>query len=209
MMAALIEPEIQNKLDTDTLEFIKTSPSLFLNVWMAASKFIMSSVVDINNSSFVTAVAGNGVNVGIQVAGLPGRWFTAPASAPVGSFDVDVPTSRAIGAIGDSAVIEGLGLGAMAIRCAPEQLKQFKHYLPDNIDSRIDQLLLGEHTEFKTLDQKIGICARTVATIGITPVVALGIIDVLGEKGRLGGGLHELPIAPFVEAVSALDAANA
>jgi len=133
MMDAVLEPDLRNRLDADTLEFIDSSPSLFLNVWMAASKFMMSSVEGITDSSFVTAVAGNGVSVGIQVAGLPGRWFIASATAPVGSFDVDVPASRAIGAIGDSAVVEGLGLGAMAVRHAPEQLKQFKNYLLDYV----------------------------------------------------------------------------
>jgi hypothetical protein len=208
MMDALIEPDKRCEIDSDTLNFIETSPSLFLNVWMSASKFIMNSVVGINNSSFVTAVAGNGNKVGIQVAGLPEQWFVAQASAPIGSFDVDVPVSRAVGAIGDSAVVEGLGLGAMAIRHAPEQLKQFKNYLPADINSRIDQLLLGEHAAFKSIGQNIGLCARSVATLGSTPVVALGIIDALGEKGRLGGGIYEMPVAPFIEAVDALNAAN-
>jgi len=209
MMDAALEPGLRKQLDADTLEFIETSPSLFLNVWMAASKFIMSSVEGMNDASFVTAVAGNGVNVGIQVAGLPGRWFVANATAPVGSFDIDVPITRAIGAIGDSAVVEGLGLGAMAVRHAPEQLKQFKNYLPENLDSRVTQLLSGEHEALSTLGQKLGLCARTVVSVGSTPVVALGIIDKLGEKGRLGAGIYEMPIEPFAQAVEALDAATA
>jgi len=208
MMDAVLEPNKRKQLDADTLEFIESSPSLFLNVWMAASKFIMRSVEGMKDASFVTAVAGNGVNVGIQVAGLPGRWFVANATAPVGSFDVDVPTSRAIGAIGDSAVVEGLGLGAMAVHHAPEQLKQFKNYLPENLDNRVNQLLCGEHDAFNTLGQKLGLCARTVVSLDSAPVVALGIIDKLGEKGRLGGGIYEMPVEPFVEAVEALNAAT-
>jgi len=209
MMDAVLEPNQRKQLDANTLEFIESSPSLFLNVWMAASKFIMSSVAGIKGASFVTAVAGNGVNVGIQVAGLPGRWFVASANAPVGSFDIDVPPSRAVGAIGDSAVVEGLGLGAMAVRHAPEQLKQFKNHLPENFDSRVNQLLCGEHKAFSALGQKLGLCARTVASLGGTPVVALGIIDKLGEHGRLGAGIYEMPMEPFSKAVEALNAATA
>jgi len=207
MMDAVLEQNVRKQLDVDTLDFIESSPSLFLNVWMAASKFIMKSAEGITDSSFITAVAGNGVNVGIQVSGLSGRWFVASATAPVGSFDVDVPPSRAIGAIGDSAVVEGLGLGAMAVRHAPEQLKQFKDYLPANMDSRVNQLLCGEHDAFGSLNQKLGLCARTVVSLGSTPVVALGIIDKLGEKGRLGGGIYEMPDEPFAKAIEALNVA--
>lgn len=208
MIDALFEPTMREQLDTDTLDFIDTSPSLFLNVWMAASKFIMNSTSGIKNASFLTAVAGNGVSVGIQVAGLPGRWFVAPATAPIGSFDVDVPSSRAIAAIGDSAVVEGLGLGAMAIRHAPEQRKQFESLLPEDFDDRINQLLLGEHDAFKPLGQKLGVCARAVVSVSSAPAVALGIIDKLGELGRLGAGIYQLPVELFAEAVEALDKAR-
>ena len=65
-------------------------------------------------------MGGNGVEMGIQIAGLPGQWFTMPAQPPRGKFDLDIPMNRALGAIGDSAVVEGFGLGAMVVRLSPE-----------------------------------------------------------------------------------------
>jgi hypothetical protein len=75
---------------------------------------MMKLAEGVEGSSFITAAGGNGREVGIQVAGLPGHWFTVPAKPPVGTFDVDLPTDRAMGAIGDSAVVDAFGLGAMS-----------------------------------------------------------------------------------------------
>jgi len=62
--------------DEDALAFMTSSPSLFLNLWMAATKCMMKLAEGVERSSFVTAAGGNGREVGIQISGLPGRWFT-------------------------------------------------------------------------------------------------------------------------------------
>ena len=67
---------------------------------------MMKLAEGIDGSSFVTAAGGNGHEIGIQVSGLPGQWFTVAASTPKGKFDVDLPEDRSLGAIGDSAVVE-------------------------------------------------------------------------------------------------------
>ena len=54
-------------------------------------------------------MGGNGVRMGLQIAGLPGQWFTEMAAAPNGEPE-QLSDDRRLGAIGDSA--EGLGLGA-------------------------------------------------------------------------------------------------
>ena len=62
----------------------------------------------------------NGTDMGLQLAGLPGRWFTAPA-APVQDAllrEGFAPDDAALD-IGDSAVIECIGLGGMALAAAP------------------------------------------------------------------------------------------
>ncbi|HAD29293.1 MAG TPA: DUF1116 domain-containing protein, partial [Rhodobacteraceae bacterium] len=102
LVAELIDRTPGGITDPDVLDFMHNSPSLFLNLWMAATKCMMKSAEGIKGSSFITAAGGNGREVGIQVAGLPGRWFTVPAKPPVGTFDVDLPTDRSMGAIGDS-----------------------------------------------------------------------------------------------------------
>ena len=192
--------------DDEALEFMAASPSLFLNLWMAATKIMMKMAEGIEGSSFVTAAGGNGHEVGIQVSGLPGRWFTTPATPPKGRFDVDLPESRAQGAIGDSAVVEAFGLGAMAIELSAAQREALGAYLPDNAAARTTGLSVGAHPYFRDLDIRLGSTARGAVAQGAGPVIGLGILDREGEKGRLGGGIYDMPVSPFAEAVAALEA---
>jgi hypothetical protein len=186
-------------------DFINSSPSLFLNIWMAASKCIMMSASGIPDSSFVTAVGGNGVDTGIQISALPGRWFSAPAKPPNGRFDVDLPPERALPAIGDSAVVEGLGLGAMAINLAPAQLQGLCEFLPTDYADRSRQLLAGPHPQLHDLDCRVGLLARAARAHQKGPVIGLGMLDIEGEKGRLGGGIYDMPVTVFNAAMTALE----
>lgn len=190
--------------DEDTLEFMATSPSLFLNLWMAATKCMMKLAEGVEGSSFVTAAGGNGRDVGIQVSGQPGRWFTIPADPPKGKFDVDLPQDRALGAIGDSAVVEAFGLGAMAIQLSPTQKENFATYLPSDRQARSAALSVGSHPYFRALDVRLGSTARAAVASGAGPIIGLGILDRLGQAGRLGGGIYDMPVTPFAKAMEAL-----
>ncbi len=192
--------------DEDALDFMESSPSLFLNLWMAATKCMMKLAEGIDGSSFVTAAGGNGHQVGIQISGLPNRWFTTPASPPKGTFDVDVPQDRALGAIGDSAVVEAFGLGAMAIDLSPELKKGLWAYLPEDAKARMSGLSVGAHPYFRALDVRLGSAARGAVAQGSGPMIGLGILDRLGQAGRLGGGIYDMPVAPFEAALKALEA---
>ena len=191
--------------DSDALAFMNTSPSLFLNLWMAATKCMMQVASGIEESALVTAAGGNGIEVGIQISGLPGHWFTDHADPPKGKFDLDLPIDRALGAIGDSAVIDGLGLGAMAIDQSPEQLKALSANLPENYHQRIEKLKIMIHPDFKPMNVKLGISARQVVEMGSAPMIALGILDCRGDKGRLGGGIYDMPLLPFTNALTTLE----
>lgn len=191
--------------DANVQEFVSASPSLFLNLWMAASKCIMMRASGIENSSFVTAAGGNGVETGIQISALPGRWFSAAATAPVGRFDIDLKPARALPAIGDSAVVEGLGLGAMALRHAPEQEKNLADFLPDDYLERGQHLLAGIHPQFGELECRIGLLARAALRRQQGPIIGLGILDIEGEQGRLGGGIYDMPVTAFEAAMIALE----
>ena len=112
---------------------------------------------------------------------------------------------RCLGAIGDSAVVEALGLGAMQISSAPEQLKVFKNVLPVNYQARSDFLKIGNHYDFTKATPKIGITIRSINNFESGPLVALGIIDRTGDLGRIGGGIYDPPLKLFKSAIDALD----
>lgn len=183
--------------------FIENGPSVFLNLWMAACKCMLSAADGQPGCSLITAAGANGAATGIQVAGLPGQWFTAPADPPNGDLG-DFAPDRALGAIGDSAIVDAAGFGAMAMSYAPAQREGLGPYMPDDGFERPHTLLGGVHPGFGTLALRTGLCARTVVEAQTTPVISLGIVDRAGTDGRLGGGIYDSPAAPFEEAVHAL-----
>lgn len=192
--------------DAEARAFLHASPSLFLNLWMAGTKCLMRAAEGIEGSSLITAAGGNGREIGIQVSGAPGTWVTAPAAAPVGKFDVDVPSDRALGAIGDSAVVEGFGLGAMAIHLSPGQHDALGAFLPADMPTRRSLLPIGPHPVFGRLDLNLGLAARHMQQANAGAVIGLGIIDRDGEKGRLGGGIYDMPVALAQKALALLPA---
>ena len=69
----------------------------------------------------VTLMSRNGTDMGLQLAGLPGRWFARAGGAGAGraAARAAIPPADAALDIGDSAVIECIGLGGMALAAAP------------------------------------------------------------------------------------------
>ena len=182
------------------ISFLNDSPMFFLNLWMAACKCMLSSATGVAHSSAITAAGANGRELGIQVAGLPNRWITAYANPPLGDLG-KFPSNRALGAIGDSAIVDAAGFGAMAISYSPVQQKVLRDYLPENALALPNLLLSEVYSEIRDMDFRTGLCARTVSDLQTTPIVGLGILDNQGIEGRLGGGILRYPLDVFEEAV--------
>ncbi len=102
-------------------------------------------------------------------------------------------------------MVEALGLGAMAVHLSPPQLELFRDVLPEDAPERRRMLPLGPHPGFHGLDIRLGLSARSVIEAGTGPLVGLGIIDRLGKKGRIGGGIYDMPTSVFAEAMAALE----
>ena len=200
-LVASIKDEIG--ANTEALNFLRDGPSFFLNLWMAACKCMLNATVGVNNSSLITAMGGNGVQTGIQIAGIPGQWFTTMADVPNGDIG-DYPATRALGAIGDSAIVDACGFGAMAMNYSAPQKLGLGPFMPSDGFERPAQLLSAVHPGFATLELRTGLTARRVIDINKTPLVSLGILDREGSAGRLGGGIFTTPSQPFRDAVNAL-----
>ena len=67
----------------------------------------------------VVAMARNGTDFGIQVAGTGDEWFTGPAQLADGLFLGDYGPDDANPDIGDSAITETAGIGGFAMATAP------------------------------------------------------------------------------------------
>ena len=184
--------------------FIEKWPFFHLNFWMAASKLILSAAAGTEGSSIITAFGGNGNEFGLQVAGLPEQWFVCPAKPPLGKIREPYTVKTCVGAFGDSAVAEGLGLGAMAQSYCPDMQALHAGFTPYDIFELPKKLLMAPHPGMTKSGARVGLSARAVMKTNLTPVLELGIADKHGVNGGLGAGIYRPPIALFAAACEAL-----
>jgi hypothetical protein len=185
--------------------FVAKWPFFHLNYWMAASKLIVSAADGSKDSAIITAFGGNGKKFGLQVAGLPGRWFTVPATPPIGTIREPHSIETIVGACGDSAITEGLGLGALAQSYCPDMQALHKDFNPDDLLELPEKLLMAPHPGLPKSRARVGLSARAVVDLQTTPVLELGIADKAGIDGGLGAGLYRPPMDLFTAACAALD----
>lgn len=192
--------------------FIAGNHHFFLNLTMAAAKCASLAATGVRGSTVVSLIARNGTDTGIQLAGLPGRWFHAPA-APVqdallreGYTENDAALD-----IGDSAVIECIGLGGMALAAAPAVAAFFGGGAADALarTELMSQITVRRSSRFTipSLDfagSPVGIDARLAAELGITPQITTGVLHATSGAGQIGAGVAHQPVEPFRAAVVAL-----
>ena len=186
--------------------FIAEWPFFHLNFAMAAGRAALSGGTGVPESGLVTALGGSGTEVGLQVSAFPGRWFTAPADPPRGNLRAPYTVDDCVGAYGDSALLEAVGLGAFAHRHAPEMQAFHAGFAPDDLLDLPDMLLARAHPGLARSGAFAGLSVRTVVETGTTPVIELGIVERSGEVGGLGAGIYRPPLAPFESACAALAA---
>jgi hypothetical protein len=186
----LVVEAIGPRIGSDTLErhFLNGAPGFFLNLWMAAVKLIAAGA-EIPGSSLITAMGANGTQTGIKLGGAPGRWITVPAAPPEGPLVDGAGPDDRLGAIGDSALVDVMGFGAMLAAAG-----RAPHERP----------LPLEHPAFVQSHARVGLPAAALVAHATPPRIALGILDRTGRRGRIGGGLYTPPLPLFVRALEAL-----
>jgi hypothetical protein len=189
-------PEAQAALRT-----VLEAPLYFLNFWMPACALMLDAAAGVEGSTLVTKLSANGQTTGIQLAGLPGRWFSAPAAPVQGPFMKGAPDNPQFPpATGDSGIIDAFGLGGQVLRRAPSLLAAFEPWLEKDDEPRALSLLAGIHP---VLGVPVGLDAAAVKSSGKSPLLSTGMVSADG-RGLLGRGICAMPVALFKEAVGAL-----
>lgn len=183
------------------LRTVQEAPLYFLNFWMPACALMLSAGGGVEGSSLVTRLSANGEITGIQLAGLPGRWFTAPAALVQGPFMKGAPENPQFPpATGDSGIIDAFGLGGQVLRRAPSLLAAFEPWLAKDDEQRALAHVAGMHP---VLGVPVGLDAAAVVNSGKSPLLSTGMVSADG-RGLLGRGLCAMPVALFEEAVASL-----
>lgn len=181
---------------------------------MVAAKVACAAAESVERSSLVTVVARNGVEVGVRLSGTGERRLTGPAAAPdpaalypgFGAADMQRD-------LGDSAIVEVYGLGALAVEASPESAPSVGLDASDApaIQRRLRRIAATEHPVlgWATADgwapAILGVDARAVVRERIVPPIHTGIAHRAPGVGQIGGGITLPPITAFDDAVAALD----
>ena len=211
-----LAPTMARVADPDTayevLNFIAGNDQFFLNVAMAMGKAIMDPVRDIEGSSVVTAMSRNGYEFGIRVSGCGDEWFTATVEMPRGLYFPGFTEKDANPDMGDSTIVETIGLGGFAMAASPAVagfVGAGTAADAANYTNRMAEITCGRNPEWTIpgLDfagVPSGIDIRKVVLSGITPTINTGIAHREPGIGQVGAGIVNAPRACFEQACTAL-----
>lgn len=195
------------------LQFINGNDHFFLNLSMAASKAGLDAARNLNGSSVVVAMARNGSEFGIQLAGTGSAWFCGPAPVPDALFFPGFTKADANPDIGDSAITETNGLGGFAIAAAPAIVQFVGGSSADatNYTRQMYEITAAENNAYQipSLDFRgtpTGIDVVKVVDKGILPFIDTGVAHKEAGIGQVGAGVLSAPAEPFLKAYEALAA---
>jgi hypothetical protein len=192
----------------EALAFLADQEHFFLNIGMAACKASLLAARSIPYSTMVTAIARNGVEVGILVSGTGDEWFSAPGEVPEGLFFPGYSAEDANPDLGDSSITETSGLGAFAMAAAPAIVRFVGGSPADALQytQQMYHITFEENPEFTipSLDFRgtpTGIDVRAVLDTGNAPVVNTGIAHKEAGHGLVGAGVARAPLEAFEKAL--------
>jgi len=196
---------------SEALRFIGGNDHFFLNLAMPGCKLALDAARGIDGSTMVVAMARNGTDFGIQVAGSGDEWFTGPAQLADGLFLGDYGPDDANPDIGDSAITETAGIGGFAMATAPAIVRFVGGSVPDALATtrRMHEITLGENPRWSVpvlefQGTPTGIDVSKVCRTGILPQINTGMAGKVAGVGQVGAGLVTPPAEIFPQALRRL-----
>ena len=207
----LLKTDLPKATISEVFEFISGNQHFYLNLSMASSKATMDAAHGVEYSTIVTAMARNGVEIGIRVSALGDRWFTTPATQVKGLYFPGFSEKDANRDIGDSTISETAGLGGFAMAAAPaivqfvggtaaDAINYTREMMEITITSNPNYAIPGLNFE----GSPTGIDIRKVVETGITPIINTGIAHKKAGIGQIGAGLTRAPLPVFNQALKAM-----
>jgi hypothetical protein len=193
------------------LTFIGANDQFFLNVAMPMGKAMTDPAKGIAASSVVTAMCRNGTDFGIRVSATGDQWFTAPVEMPQGMYFPGFTEADANPDMGDSAIVETIGLGGFAMGAAPAVVGFIGAGNASEaavFTRSMREITVGESSEWTIpgMDYKgapTGIDIRLVVETGIVPTINTGVAHRKPGVGQVGAGVVKAPRGCFEQALVA------
>lgn len=211
LLPALIELDEPAADTAAAARFIAGNDHFFLNLAMPASKAAADAARDIDRSSIVVAMARNGTEFGIRLAGTGDRWFTGPSGMIDGLYLPGFGPDDANPDIGDSTITETVGLGGFAMAAAPAIVRVVGGGPEDALEATraMYDIAWSESRSYQIPSlgfrgTPFGIDAREVVHSRLLPFVNTGIAHREPGVGQIGAGLVKPPMEAFAKAVRAL-----
>ena len=208
---ALAETSSEAGSLVEALAFIGGNDQFFLNIAMVMGKAITDPVSGIEGASVVTAMSRNGADFGIRVSGTGDTWFVAPVEMPEGLYFPGFTGADANPDMGDSTIIETVGLGGFAMGAAPAVagfIGAGASSEAANFTRTMSQITVGENPEWTIpamdyMGVPTGIDIRLVVESGLAPTINTGIAHKDPGVGQVGAGVVRAPMACFEQALVA------
>src|SRR5262249_44345634 len=169
---------------------------------------------DLEGCSVVTPMSRNGTDFGIRVSGTGDRWFTAPVEMPVGIYFPGFSERDANPDMGDSAIVETIGLGAFAMAAAPAVVAYVgagRASQAAAFTRSMAEIVVGANPAWTIpavdfAGVPTGIEIRLVVETGIAPSINTGIAHREPGVGQVGAGIVKAPLKCFEQALEAFAA---
>ena len=207
----IIQTKLEESKKYEVIKFLADTDQFFLNIMMATGKAIVDGARKGTNGTVVTTMTRNGVNFGVRIAETGDDWHTAPVNTPKGLYFTGFTEEDGNPDIGDSAITETVGVGAMAMVAAPGVTRfvgagGFEDALETS--NEMAKICLGHNSTFSipTWDFQgtcLGIDIRKVVETGITPIINTGIAHKQAGVGQVGAGTVRAPLGCFENALEA------
>ncbi|MCK9217030.1 MAG: DUF1116 domain-containing protein [Firmicutes bacterium] len=192
----------------EVFEFLTTNPQTFLQPVMAACKATLDSASGIEGSTLLTCYSRNGSTVGLRMSGTGNKWFIAKAPMIKGLYMPGYSEEDACPDLGDSAITEVAGLGAMVMAGSPAMTllvggsaSQAASYTMDMYDITMTESKIIRLPSLDFRGAPLGVDVRKVVETGISTKHNTAIAHREPGIGMIGAGIVEAPMEVFTEAL--------
>jgi len=211
LLSSLVDVDHPRKVEV--ADYLSGNHLLFLTLAMAAARALTTWAAEVPNSSVVMGISRNGTDFACWLGGPEAtRHLTQAPMVDNALYQPGYSDADAALDIGDSAVLELVGLGGAAAANSPAvaQLVGGTMGHAAAMTEAINEVTIGRSSRFMLpywgmQGSPVGVDVRKVVELGITPQVTTGILHNSDGTGQIGAGVATAPVEPFIDALKELD----